>query len=241
VLEAMANQPLRKVRPIRPAASRPFGIAVGSNLDFPTDLDRRLLGPVAMAIDDVHGDGRLQRVRVGLEDIGLRDEGMYDDGDHRISISPATLYPRLVMIHEIGHLLDARAFEGMIGTAVRLASRTLASFAEWRSITSTSRLVTLYVQTITDLQRQIANGSSTEDQVLAVRYPEYLVEPEELWARAYLQDIVVHSTDDGLVEEWRRYRSEDADSDLPEQWDDIDFEPIARSMDRVFAREGWRR
>lgn len=220
---------------------RPFGLSIGSHLDYAGDIDRRLLGQVASSIDAVHGDGRLARmsVRLGRLDDGI--DGLYEDFIRRITINLAGPYPRMAMLHEIGHLVDARAFEGHRGVAHRPASIRLALFAGWRAAVSQSSVFESFLVIAEGLRQRIARNTASDEDREDLVFIDYLTDVRELWARSYVQYIAVQATDDRLVSEWRLYQGEDAGSGLPQQWDDAGFEPIAQAIDHVFRQQGWRR
>jgi hypothetical protein len=240
-IEVLADRARVHVAPIRATPKRPFGQPIGSHLDYAGDTDRRLLGQVASSIDAVHGDGRLVRmsVRLGRLDDGI--DGLYEDLARQITINPAGPYLRMAMLHEVGHLVDARAFEGHSGSAQRPASIRLALFAAWRAAMIQSRPVRSYRLIAEDLRQRIARDTASDDDREDLIFIDYLTDVRELWARSYVQYIAIHATDDRLVSEWRQYQGEDAMTGLPQQWDDVEFEPIARSVDHIFRQQGWRR
>ena len=240
-LDVQADQSGIAVTPIRATSMHPFGQSIGSGLDYAADTDRRLLGQAASSIDAVHGDGRLARMTVRLGQLGDGIDGLYEDLARQITINPAGPYPRMAMLHEIGHLVDARAFEGHRGSAHRPASIRLALFANWRVAVSQSPPFESYRLIAQGLRQRIAHGTASDEDREDLIFIDYLADVRELWARSYTQYIAVHATDDRLVSEWRRYQSEDAGSGLPQQWDDTDFEPIAQAIDQVFRQQGWRR
>lgn len=72
------------------------------------------------------------------------------------------------------------------------------------------------------------------------RYYTYLTSPEEVWARAYAQYIVHRSGDAELKKQLDKERARKPGIKYnPRQWDDDDFEPVARSMDKLFYKLGW--
>ncbi len=242
VLESLANQSVVERAALRASTRRPFGQAVGSHIDFPSDLDRRLLGQAVRTVDQVHGDGRLQRLDLGLGPLDVGTDGIYANLLRRITINPDGLYPRITTFHEIGHLIDARAFEGRTGTGVPPATRNLSLLHDWRTATLQSQRYGFYRSVANEIRARSAIGGATVNELEKLAFiNDYLSKPEELWARSYAQYVAIHATDDRIVQEWLRYRTEDAREPLPQQWDDADFEPIALAIDRIFRQTGWRR
>lgn len=75
----------------------------------------------------------------------------------------------------------------------------------------------------------------------------YVIGQDELWARSYAQYIAVRSGDAELMAELRRKQATMAarwndpnHPEMPTQWTDDDFEPIARAIDDLFVSLGWR-
>jgi hypothetical protein len=72
------------------------------------------------------------------------------------------------------------------------------------------------------------------------RYYTYLTSPEEVWARAYAQYVVHRSGDAELKKQLDKERARKPGIKYnPRQWDDDDFEPVARAMDKLFYKLGW--
>ncbi len=70
-------------------------------------------------------------------------------------------------------------------------------------------------------------------------YLDYLLSPEELFARAYAQYIASRSEDPEMLEELDR-RREEHEGGYPQQWPDAEFAPIAGAFDAMFGGLGWR-
>ena len=70
-------------------------------------------------------------------------------------------------------------------------------------------------------------------------YVEYLLEPKELFARSYVQYIVVNSQNRVLQRQLDDLRQEPLTSLYPLQWDEEDFLPIADALDAVLQQRGW--
>jgi hypothetical protein len=69
----------------------------------------------------------------------------------------------------------------------------------------------------------------------------YLLTPYEIWARAYSQYIAVRSGDPEMLDQVSRLRTRSGGLYYPTQWDDADFEPIARAIDELMIQLGWRK
>lgn len=110
------------------------------------------------------------------------------------------------LIHEIGHYLDASMGD------LRFDGKLLLAFSK--------------SQTITKLKAVSENPKSTKEQK---DFVSYLLSPREVFARAFSQYIVSRSSNKELKKEVAARQK--AEGTL---WNDKDFEPIGKEMDRIF-------
>lgn len=68
-------------------------------------------------------------------------------------------------------------------------------------------------------------------------YVDYLLDRRELWARSYTQYVATRSQDPNLLEWLRR---EQGHFSYKEHWKDESFEPVAKAIDDIFEKLGWR-
>ncbi|MBU6428425.1 MAG: hypothetical protein KGR26_05415, partial [Cyanobacteria bacterium REEB65] len=71
-------------------------------------------------------------------------------------------------------------------------------------------------------------------------YAAYLLEPKELWARCYAQYIATRGDDAELKDQLESLINGEHAGVIPLQWSHHDFEPIAKQIDAMFAKLGWR-
>ena len=64
-------------------------------------------------------------------------------------------------------------------------------------------------------------------------YIQYLLQGEEIWARAYAQYITLKSGDNKLREQLQKIQNDQHPSNAASQWSDNDFEPIADAIDAL--------
>jgi len=79
-----------------------------------------------------------------------------------------------------------------------------------------------------------------ETRPIDVPYVEYLMKYNELWARSYVQFIVLRSGSQLLRTDLdaRRVGPQEMVY-IPRFWEDEDFEPIARTIESLFRRLKW--
>lgn len=68
-------------------------------------------------------------------------------------------------------------------------------------------------------------------------YVDYLLDRRELWARSYTQYVATRSQDPTLLEWLQR---EQLHYSYKEHWKDESFEPVAKAIDGIFEKLGWR-
>jgi hypothetical protein len=152
--------------------------------------------------------------------------------------------PRYTLLHEIAHVIDADVFDG----GMRIVSPLSTSSTPLSSVTSDAMrqrgigpvaeslewvrpwLVRLerFFQTLmdTELVMEIQEiGDNDVDWML------YMLQGDELFARAYVQWIALSSGDRRLSDELEQVR----DRSPFEVWDDADFEPVARELDTLLS------
>jgi hypothetical protein len=204
------------------------------------ESQKRVVGDVTQAIDDVHGDGELPRIPVRRSS-STRSHGVYkhipqNGRPVEIRVSSKSEHQRLTLAHEIGHFLDNQAF----GTAGRgYASESDDLFAAWREAVENSRGIRQLQGLLRNEPPTLPNGRQAR---IPRQYVHYLLRTREKWARSYAQYIAIRSGDRKMLDELDADRTRDAEApiEMPRQWDDEDFEPIARAMDDIMRAKGWK-
>ena len=75
-----------------------------------------------------------------------------------------------------------------------------------------------------------------EASTLSQGQKSYLLQPHEIWARAYAQWISFKSGDSTLLDEVKKM----AESSQPfKVWDEEDFKEVSKEIDAMFASKGW--
>lgn len=157
-------------------------------------------------------------------DPDLPQPGRYDVSDDalRIRINPAAVRPHLTLLHELGHYID----HALLGERKRWGTSD-ERCDRWREAVDDS-------DSVRDLRQRQAAPELPE---LARPYGYFLWE-EELWARSYVQWVVVRSGDETLLDELTGSLAALA---YPEYWGFEDFAPIADRIDELFSEMTWRR
>lgn len=167
--------------------------------------------------------------------------GIYDfskgPNGNQIHVSKYAKQPAATMAHEYGHFLDHHLFGSgkpklsSLGTHDSKNAKVQAELKALKTAMYSSDAVQSLVKR--------HNEHIKEKDHIGKRYTSYLLEPAEIFARSYAQWIglrsspVVHRQIKEQGATWRDYGYQ-------AQWEDKDFEPIAREFDRLFARRGLR-
>ncbi len=191
-------------------------------------------------VDAVHGDGALPRLAVQLTSSTVEAAAYLWDARTgqplALNVSRRAPHPHLSMLHEVGHFLDQQA----LGAGGRFGSESDRIPEVMRAIDDTvavRRLVGLRARRQVLIQvRPSRRERFTLDQALI----SYLLEPKELFARAYAQYVAVRSADVRLVTQLEATRR-----DLflgmvyHQQWDEEDFASVLVAFDRMLWRRRW--
>jgi hypothetical protein len=77
-------------------------------------------------------------------------------------------------------------------------------------------------------------------QIVDRRHTDYLLKPEELWARSYAQYIAERSADSDMLAALDLLRPPALTGQLySSQWETTDFAPVAAAIDTLFKGLGW--
>jgi hypothetical protein len=187
----------------------------------------------ASAIVRVHTTPPLPPITVRMATESTRSGGYVPEREadenglpvtRHINISSRGLSPRLTFLHEWGHYID-----NWLGSFDDYASTAGGLLPILGQIEATGALNALRAI-------EASRSSSFYDRIETLR----LLVPQELWARAYAQYVVLRSDDPVMKDEIVLRRSDEREP-LPhlEYWDWPDFERIAREIDVFMQRKGW--
>jgi hypothetical protein len=169
-----------------------------------------------------------------------------------IRIGPMLMFPEIAYTHEWGHYLDqqilgrrenfgsrqAIGLDGYSGDKYEHALRPIMDTIAVSEKTKHLMNMLRSDATVNVRENGVSRTISLSDPDVH-RYTTYLLQPEEMFARAYSQWIALRSDPEGPMMEAVRERSESAGVLHPQQWDDEDFQPIAEAFDQVFGKLDW--
>src|SRR5262249_8772682 len=139
---------------------------------------------------------------------------------------------RLAALHEVGHFLDYAA----LGSSNRFASNASKRLHAWRQAVRASQAVRSLALMRERGLIEVRHRDGTQSSVpVRLSYLRYLMTYNELWARSYAQFVVVRSGHAELLAELNDRRTERLGIPYyPRYWQDVDFEPVAESIESLF-------
>ncbi len=158
--------------------------------------------------------------------------GFYDLRNGELHISTVADTPSMTFLHEAGHYLSHRAL-GTPGTMGALAPE----MAGWLAAVGRTDSVQILLRLL-DLDTMPLRLPTGETILLDVDhgYVRYALNPEEIWARSYAQWVALRTGDAKLLRELDLDAGQNV---YPMQWDDADFEAVARAIDELMETLGW--
>ena len=244
-------KPVVRSRPSVPSSVGPRGPKVSEAIDVwpgPTANTARLRDAIA-AIDQVHGDGTLPTIAAQCHALqsGRAGEFRYTIRPYRphsILMSPAGRTKELTVAHEVGHYLEKTVIPGSSPVDGKRDWASDPTLGAWlRAVQQSDGVRTLQgFKTNPNVTVVIAG----RERVVAFdpEYVDYLLSPEELWARSYAQYIALRSNHAKMREQVAKRLTPSVEQSslyAPTQWAESDFEPIAREFDALLSQLGWRR
>ncbi len=206
-------------------APKPQGAPVSDALKLPSGKGALAaeMREAMQIIDDLHGDGALPSIPA-VASRSQKAMGWYRHNTE-VVVTHASTHPRLTFAHEVGHFLDHRGWGG-----AGMSSEKAAAAEAWRKAV----LASPEYQRLQEIQAQ-----STDRNQL--RLSRYYVTIKEAWARSYAQWVATRSGDAKMIKELISIKA-DAGNEAYRlsQWGTVEFEPIAKAIDDLFAMLGWR-
>ena len=204
----------------------PAGLAMSAAVIISDkDQQRTTMARSLQILDRVHGDGALASIRMNTLMLDNGTEGMLcvERGlPTSIYLSPSASCPEFTIAHEVGHWLDIAAMPSSGILASRDNDHPLNGFIRAAAHTRSMR----------DL-REFSRVSG--DRHIQEHIDDYLMLPEELWARAYAQYVAVRSADAKLLQGLTLVNREPINGHWPRE----EFLQLANLIDKLFLKLGW--
>jgi hypothetical protein len=229
------------ILPAPPNAIERARIQAGDAIDL-REMVTRALG----IIDRIHIVRSLPKIPIhnSYHDTVPSAGGFVSREDEPVSIDINTFKDfapsaTLTFIHEIGHFLDHAAL-GRPGVFATLAGDSLLD--GWRRAVESTDAVQALRQRSTAGTVVIQTPDGPVKETVGRRHAQYLLAPDELWARSYAQYIAEQSMDIGLIRALDLTRPPAVIGQIyPAQWSAEDFVPVRQAIETLFRGQGWLR
>ncbi|MGA7500282.1 MAG: hypothetical protein WBX00_26420 [Isosphaeraceae bacterium] len=242
-----------KPSPVKPAAPKPAPTPkpAAVPVSHAMEIDAMFISPrierAAKAtfeiIDRIHSDGNIPRMPV--RSMSHPDYEGYlivgNDGRPRaMELNKAADTPRHTTAHETGHAID---YGGIPTTAPRIHEnrdfRAEKRFKEFVAAVDQSESI----KTLRSRQGQTTVHTEgapwMNNYTIDQKHVAYLLQENEIWARAYCQWITEKSGDLDLLAELEHRMSQTRQTIYAPQWTREDFRPIAAAIETIFRDLGW--
>lgn len=254
--------------PARASRAGPHASKVSAALQMEDRISKAYGAATAAAIDRVHGDGPLAPLPVTIKRLpgGRQGQFAFSWGGipKEINMRAKPAHPMMTLAHEIGHWIDnsgiGRNKEKVTDGGHGQVTRTVNHYAnidtfpkhlprallDWKDAAYKSAAVAQLAGLGKTMRAKghiefTTPDGATNQMRLSPSWITYALRDNELWARSYAQYIAVRSGDAAMLAELRKEQAETraAHVPIPTQWEDDDFEPIAKAMDAIFTQLGW--
>lgn len=198
------------------------------------------------AIDRVHTDGLLRPIPV----VNNSAKGYYGQyswypgsgkpGD--IKMSKLGDHRKMTLWHEAGHFIDNQALNKRTGSITGYASSAVQAIQtpEWAAYHKAVEAT----KTVQNIRRGYNGNGRTHtlddgsEEYISERYIKYILQPHEIFARAYSQYVAEESGETTeLRQEQSKVRPGSAHATV---WPTEDFAPIRAAITDIFRAEGWK-
>ena len=197
------------------------------------------------AIDKVHGDGNLPSIPLlnetnpsYLGSLSVTKAGKVLQ--MKIRESGALIHETIA--HETGHFLD---YGGIPRTKPTFGEernfRAEDLFKDFFEAVDASESIKTLNQRLTQKAVFKTEGALTGLYDIDRKHVEYLLQENEIWARAYSQWMAYRSGNYELLTEHKYVVAQSAHQVYPTQWSSDDFYAIGQAIDAIFAKLGWLR
>ncbi len=234
---------IRPAEPAQPTEQRPGLRPVTDALlvEIADPAGRRKVEAGIAAVTRVHSVEGLPRIPVRETTI-REDEGRFVPRPKRggggltadsILVNVSKWRPDWIVVHEIGHFLD---LDGLTSSGYYTSEQEPGGRA-WELVQAIVRelMETTNCRLIGKLREEVAERGDKA----AIEQTDYLLEPKEMFARAYAQYIAWRSADDVLFERLDRLLTHENPRWRLRQWPHAQYLPLVERFDTLFESLGW--
>lgn len=158
-----------------------------------------------------------------------------------VLVNTESKYHAIAYAHEIGHVLDHHGL-GKPGEFASASDPSMKAVMDTLDKSAAVQSLRRILETGLIPEEPYPGQYLTKFKIANAKFVGYLLEPHEIFARAYSQYIATKSKDPELLAqlaEWRKDgKKRPGKAYHPQQWSDDDFAPIAAAFDAMLAAKG---
>ena len=220
----------------QPGEATGFPVSQSLTVDSAADA---LVRPAITAIDDVHGVRTLVATSVTTSTslgagvkatVNMRIPGAPTQAA-KITMNPTGNTPLMTFAHEVGHVLDRYGIASDETVGGSFASMD-PNHAAMQKVVQATMTTPLY-------QKSLAKMNDTDMPASTVSHLQYMLSPDEVWARTYGQYIAVHSGESDMMQELSSMQA--ASTDYPYAIPGDQFQPVDNAITKLMKGEGWQK
>lgn len=237
IKEALASKIPRR-KPDGNSVLQPAGIPIGPQF---TNIQRGITPKVKESlslIDRVHGDGTLDNIPFTETRTSKYKGAFYSNingSPVRIDLARATRTYQSTLVHEMGHFLDLQG----IGVPGKFASTQIESpLAPVIAVAKKSKAIR-DLQKLADNRTVVIDDKEYPLSPNAIKFVDYLLNPKEIWARAYTQYIANKTKDKAMNEFVQEVVVNARSKGYQSQWEAEDFKKIEEQIEQMMLELGW--
>lgn len=231
----------RKVK--QKAQPGPVGFEPGGNPIRPqfTNIQKGIVPRVRESlsiIDSVHGDGTLANIPFTQSRTKAYKAAFYSNilgTPIRIDLANGNNSHEFSLVHEMGHYFDLHAIGSPGSFASAKQDLLLAPVLAAAQKSSAIRDIRKTYQE----RKVIVDEKEFPLSPNGKKFLEYLLNPKEIWARAYTQFIANRSGNKRMQATLQATQLSGKQSGYMSQWDDNDFAKIEKEIESLMLELGW--
>lgn len=186
----------------------------------------------------VHGDGVLDDIPIKAMGRSAASGAFYRSLTGKalkIEVKKSSPAPEMTFAHELGHYLDYQA----IGLKGQFETEFLNGNTKKliEKLNDSSRIKSIRTALIDGVIKK--GKDETPLSIGMANHLKYLLEPKEMFARAYAQFIAVKSGNKRMMNQLKSRQKKDSDMNIGYQWEDEDFKEILKAFEELFIYKGW--
>lgn len=216
----------------------PAGRSIADQFTNKEHAIRKKAETALVEIDKVHGDGELKNIPIRkMSSVSTHGSfaSTWAGAPVEIKLSTRATDPEFTMVHEMGHYLDLHA----LGKPGRFESEIAGSSVNKVIQKAKGTDLAKALQKILDDGAIVFGGKRIKASSALIKHVQYLLDPKELWARAYSQFVAKRSQSGVLLKGVQSRIARAESTGVLTQWLDADFADLEQAIEDLMIEVGW--